>query len=71
MLKPLARASGFFLPLLLMGCPAPSECAKKAEAACHETAVTVRYFNGLAGDERYSVEDCLKLIPLQCPPGVP
>ena len=66
-----ASALVFLLLFCLPGCPAVSQCAKEAEAACEETAVTIQYFNDIAGAERYNIEDCLNLIPLQCPPGTP
>lgn len=68
--KLLLVVSVLLLSVCLSGCPATSQCAKEAEKACEETAVTIQYFNDLAGGERYNIEDCLKLIPLQCPPGV-
>jgi len=62
---------GLFVLCSISGCPEPSHCEIAAKQACEDTAYTIQHFNGLAGVERYEMEDCLKLIPVQCPPGSP
>ena len=62
---------GLFVLCSVQGCPEPSRCEVEAKKACEETAFTIQYFNGLAGGERYRMDDCLKLISVQCPPGSP
>lgn len=61
----------FWIPLVVVlgssGCKEKTQCEKDAIAACEQTRETIAFFNQGMKDEKYMIEDCLKLIPLRCP----